>query len=122
MVKWRMSPDEVRRRLAIVESALRNPDVRNRAQLLEVKAKLEMKLMATDDPPRAAVPKQTPTPSQLRQMLARVNADLPRETDLDRASDLRILKLHLETAIELSALADQKSRDSASAPPGVTIH
>jgi hypothetical protein len=122
MVQWKMSPDEVRRRLAIVESALRNPDVRNRAQLLEVKAKLEMKLMATDDPPRAAVPKQTPTPNHLRQMLARVNADLPRETDLDRASDLRILKMMLETAIELSALADPQSSDSASAPPGVTIH
>ena len=122
MVQWKMSKDEVRRRLAIVESALRNPDVRNRAQLLEVKAKLEMKLMATDDPPRAAVPKQTPTPNQLRQMLARVNADLPRETDLDRASDLRILKMRLETAIELSALADPQSSDSASAPSGVTIH
>jgi hypothetical protein len=122
MVKWRMSPDEVRRRLAIVESVLRNPDVRNRAQLLEVKAKLEMKLMATDDPPPAAVPKQTPTPNQLRLMLARVNADVPKERDPDRASDLRILKMHLETAIELSALADPQSRDSASAPPGVTIH
>ena len=63
----------------------------------------------------------TPMASQLRHMLARVNADLPRETDPARASDLRILKMRLEMAI---ALAEQQGTPITSehAPPRATLH
>jgi hypothetical protein len=63
----------------------------------------------------------TPTPNQLRHMLACVNADLLRETDPDKASDLRILRMYIETAIALA----EKQRAPITpdcAPPGVTIH
>jgi len=55
-------------------------------------------------------------------MLAHVNAELSRETDPARASGLRTLKMRLEAAIKVAALADSRSRASAHAPPGVTIH
>jgi hypothetical protein len=64
----------------------------------------------------------TPTPSQLRQMLAIVKAELQVEKDAVRAHDLRMLRLRLEAAIKVAALADSRSRASAHAPPGVTIH
>jgi hypothetical protein len=57
----------------------------------------------------------------VKQMLARVSADLPRETNPARASDLRILKMRLETAF---ALAQKQNVAVASecAPAGATIH
>jgi hypothetical protein len=63
----------------------------------------------------------TPTPNQLRHMLARVNADLPRETDPARACDLRILKTYIETAIAL-AKNERAPTTSDRRPPDVTIH
>jgi hypothetical protein len=63
----------------------------------------------------------TPTPNQLRRMLAHVNGELSKEQNEARSSDLRILKMRLETAI---ALAEKQNVAVASecAPSGVTIH
>jgi hypothetical protein len=55
-------------------------------------------------------------------MLAIVKAELQVEKDAVRAHDLRMLRLRLEAAIKVAALADSRSRASAHAPPGVTIH
>jgi hypothetical protein len=63
----------------------------------------------------------TPTPNQLRPMLAQVKADLSRETNLDRASDLRVLRITLETAIALAA-KQSVLLAAGCASPGATIH
>jgi hypothetical protein len=59
-------------------------------------------------------------PDQVQAMLDRVNADLPRERNQDRASDLRILKMKLESLQEIRRLSEQTAVEGA--PPGVTIH
>jgi hypothetical protein len=61
------------------------------------------------------------TPQRISAMLARVTSDLASEKDEGGASDLRILKMRLETAI---ALAEQQGTPITSerAPPGVTVH
>jgi hypothetical protein len=63
----------------------------------------------------------TPTPNQLRRMLAHVNAELSREADPARASDLRILKMKIETAIALAEIQGAAITPER-APPRVTVH
>jgi hypothetical protein len=51
-----------------------------------------------------------PTPNQLRRMLAHVNVEPSREHDEVRSSDLRILKMRLETAIALGRTGARRLR------------
>lgn len=68
---------------------------------------------------RADTAMATLTPYQVQAMLDRVNADIPREQDPDRASRLRILKMKLESLQEVWRLNEAHAVKSA--PPGVTI-
>jgi len=63
----------------------------------------------------------TPTPSQLRRMLAIVTVELQVEKDAVRAHDLRMLKLRLEAAIAV-AKKQGAAITPERAPPDATIH
>jgi hypothetical protein len=53
-------------------------------------------------------------------MLVRVTSDLASEKDESRASDLRILKMKLESLQAVRRLSEQTGVEGA--PPGVTVH